>query len=83
MDLETLTIAVSWFSMVWFATTGILLIITQALLPRAWEAIRANPPHGPGWAHSLWYGRSKVYARISIFAITLGIIAALLYLLMA
>lgn len=81
MDIETLSIAASWFSMVWFATTGILLIITQALLPRAWEAIRTNPPHGPSWAHNLWYGRTSVYAGISIFSITLGLIAAILYLL--
>lgn len=69
-----------WFSLVWFTTTGLLLILLQALLPLAWQQIRAQPPHGPAWAHTLWYQRGRIYGTIVLLALVAGIVAALLFL---
>jgi hypothetical protein len=77
---ETIFTTISWFSMVAFVSIGISLIVLQFLLPMAWNQIRANPPTGTGWAHSLWYGRDKVYGAVLGVCVLLGIIAAGLYL---
>jgi hypothetical protein len=70
-----------WFTLIWFVSTGLMLIVLQALLPYAWEQIRTQPPHGPAWAHALWYRRSEVYGTIVTIALLLGALAALTYLL--
>lgn len=76
---EPLWRTIAWFTLVWFAASGLSLIVLQLLLPRAWEAIRAAPPSGPPWAQFLWYRRGRVYGATMIFAILLGGLAALLY----
>lgn len=70
-----------WGSMVWFATTAILIILAQLFLPMAWKLVRANPPHGPAWAHALWYGRTRVFGGIVLFGMLMGALAAGGYLL--
>ena len=45
------------------------------------EQIRANPPYGPNWAHTLWYRRARVYGTLMVLALAAGTLAALLYLL--
>jgi hypothetical protein len=67
------------FGLVWFATSGLFVILVQALLPRAWDAIRANPPHGPDWAYTLWYRRSTVYGGLMALSLLLAALATLLY----
>lgn len=82
MDIEfweRLLTTFSWFAMVWFTTTGLSLIVLQFLLPAAANQIRANPPTGAGWAHSLWYGRERIYAVVLSVCILLGLLAAALY----
>jgi hypothetical protein len=61
---ETLLTTFSWFAMVWFTSTGFSLIVLQLLLPSAANRLRANPSTGGGWAHSLWYGRERIYATV-------------------
>ncbi|MGB0388351.1 MAG: hypothetical protein ACPGWR_26325 [Ardenticatenaceae bacterium] len=78
MDLqlfESLVIAGSWFGLVWFATSALLVIMMQALLPSAWKQIRARPPHGPGLANALWNHRSRVYGTIMTLSLALGVMA--------
>lgn len=82
MGIERLTIALGWFSMVWFASAALFVIVAQAFLPRAWKAIRAHPPHGPDWARTLWYRRAALYGWLMALAVALGIVAAALYLLL-
>lgn len=81
--IESLVTAGAWFGMIWFASSGLLVIIMQALLPRAWKQIRAQPPHGPDWAYNLWYERSRVYGGIMTISLGLGLIAATLSFLFA
>lgn len=78
-DIERLWIVFAWFSMTWFASTVVSLLVLQFLLPAAWNQIRANPPHGPAWAHTLWYDRERVYGTIVTLCLLLGVIAGLLY----
>lgn len=80
MNLEHFWRAVGWLGLVWFASAGTMVILAQFFLPRAWEAIRAHPPHGPGWAYALWYRRSHVYGAMMILALLLGVLAAGLFL---
>lgn len=81
LTIETLTVAASWFAMVWFASAALMLIVVQALLPRAWEQVRAHPPHGPQWAYALWYKRERVYGALMGVSLLLGALAALIFLL--
>jgi hypothetical protein len=69
-----------WFTLVWFVSTGVMLIVLQTMLPYAWKQLRAQPPHGPGWAYTLWYRRSQLYGAIVTLALLFGGIAALIYL---
>lgn len=81
MDLllfESLVVAGAWFGLVWFASSGLLVIIMQALLPRAWKQIRAQPPHGPDWAYNLWYERNRVYGGMMTISLGLGLLAGAL-----
>lgn len=80
MAAEIFWKAIGWFTLVWFAAAGTMVILTQFLLPRAWEAIRAHPPHGPAWAHALWYRRAQVYGTMMGLALALGALAATIYL---
>ena len=78
MDLllfESLVVAGSWFGLVWCASSGLLVILMQALLPHAWKQIRAQPPHGPDWAYNLWYERNRVYGGIMTISLLLGLLA--------
>ncbi len=70
-----------WFTLVWFVSSGAMVILVQFLLPRAWEQIRANPPHGPRWAYSLWYRRERLYGAMMLLALALGTLAAGIFLL--
>jgi hypothetical protein len=79
--MEVLWITFGWFTLVWFVSTGLMLIVLQALLPYAWNQLRAQPPRGPDWAYTLWYQRSQVYGAIVTLALVFGAIAALTYLL--
>ena len=72
---------IGWFTLVWFASAGVGVIVLQFFLPRAWEAIRAHPPHGPDWARTLWYDRRRVYGGVMAASLALGGVAALLSLL--
>lgn len=72
--------AFGWFGMVWFTSAALFVISMQFLLPRAWNQIRARPPHGPGWAHTLWYRRRQVYGFMMTLSVALGIGAAALFL---
>ncbi len=81
MDLllfESLVVAGAWFGLVWFASSALLVIIMQALLPRAWKQIRAQPPHGPDWAYNLWYERNRVYGGIMAVSLGFGLLAGAL-----
>ena len=82
MDTETerLVIGVSWFALVWFASSGLLLIMMQALLPRGWEQIRARPPSArPGWAYALWSRQREVYGGVMFLAFMIGVVVSILY----
>ncbi len=79
--MELFWMTFGWFSLVWFVSTGLMLIVLQVLLPQAWNQLRAQPPHGPKWAYRLWYQRSQVYGAIVTLALVLGSIAALTFLL--
>ncbi|MGH2545091.1 MAG: hypothetical protein ACRDIB_20060 [Ardenticatenaceae bacterium] len=69
-----------WFGLVWFFTAGLSVILVQFLLPYAWRQIRAQPPHGPPWAHTLWYKRTQVYGALMALSLALGAVAAALFL---
>ncbi len=70
-----------WFTLVWFTSAGLFIILMQFLLPRAWKQIQSHPPHGPAWAHRLWYRRERVYGTFMALALALGAAAAALFLL--
>ena len=76
MTIETLWKAFGWFWLGWWVSAGLMVLLLQLLLPRAWEAIRAAPPHGPAWAQTLWYGRTRVYGGIMALALLIGALAA-------
>lgn len=78
MSLEALSFALAWFSLVFFAVGGLLLIVAQSLLPAAQEAIKAQPPHGPEWARLLWYRRVRVYSLVLLGAAAVGLVASLI-----
>lgn len=67
---------VAWFALGWFVSAGLMALLMQLLLPRAWDAIRAAPPRGPGWANSLWYGREKIYGGVMALALLIGVLTA-------
>ncbi len=73
--------AFGWFMLVWWVSAGLFVIVMQFFLPRAWEQIRAHPPHGPPWAHALWYRRGRVYGVLMAVSLLLGALAAAIYLL--
>jgi hypothetical protein len=78
---ETFWRVFAWFSLPWFAFAALSVIVVQGLLPRAWEAIRANPPHGPNWAHTLWTKRAQVYGALMALSLLVGALFGLLALL--
>jgi hypothetical protein len=81
MSWELLWRTFGWFTLVWFVSAGLFVIVMQFLLPLAWKEIRANPPSGPEWAHMLWYRRERVYGALMSLALALGTLAAALFLL--
>lgn len=72
--------AFGWLTMVWFVSAALFVILMQLFLPLAWKELRARPPHGSGWAHTLWYQRSRVYGALMALAFGLGLLAAALFL---
>lgn len=75
--LMPLFTAFAWFSLTFVIVAGVGILSMPLVLGKAQAALRAQPPHGPTWAHRVWYERRRVYGVIFATATVAGLLVAL------